>query len=125
MDTTKEPISNNSLPELSQVKRTRRRHSPAFKTDVLSACNEPGASIAAVAQRYQLNANLIHKWRKAAQDPGGQSSAEQVGFIPVAVPTSVNPDTDLQVTITLGQLTIQWPISYINQAVSWLKALQA
>ena len=120
-----EPISNNTLAELSQVKRTRRRHSSAFKAEVLLACGEPGASIAAVAQRYHVNANLVHKWRKAAQDPGGQSSAQQVGFIPVPVPTLATPDTGLQVTITLDSLTLQWPISHINQAVSWLKALQA
>jgi transposase len=56
-----ESISNNTLPELSSVKRHRRRHSPTFKAEVLAACDEPGASIAAVAQRYQVNVNLVHK----------------------------------------------------------------
>ena len=41
---------------------TRRRHSAEFKTKVLAACNEPGASIAAVALSYGLNANLVRKW---------------------------------------------------------------
>jgi transposase len=30
---------------------------------VLAACNEPGASIAAVALAHGLNANLVRKWR--------------------------------------------------------------
>ena len=39
----------------------RRRHSAEFKAKVLSACNEPGASIAAVARSHGLNANLVRK----------------------------------------------------------------
>jgi len=41
---------------------TRRRHNAEFKTKVLAACNEPGASIAAVALSHGLNANLVRKW---------------------------------------------------------------
>jgi transposase len=40
----------------------RRRHSAELKTQVLVACNEPGASIAAVALSHGLNANLVRKW---------------------------------------------------------------
>ena len=40
----------------------RRRHSAELKAKVLSACNEPGASIAAVALSHGLNANLVRKW---------------------------------------------------------------
>lgn len=40
----------------------RRRHSAELKTKVLVACNEPGASIAAVALSHGLNANLVRKW---------------------------------------------------------------
>lgn len=38
--------------------RTRRRHSPEFKTQAITACQHPGVSIAAVALANQLNANL-------------------------------------------------------------------
>ena len=40
----------------------RRRHSAELQTKVLAACNEPGASIAAVALSHGLNANLVRKW---------------------------------------------------------------
>ena len=40
----------------------RRRHSAELKTQVLAACNQPGASIAAVALSHGLNANLVRKW---------------------------------------------------------------
>ena len=35
------------------------------------------------------------------------------------------PNGSASVTFTLGDLTIQWPISHINQALPWLQALKA
>ena len=40
----------------------RRRHSAELKTNVLAACDEPGASISGVALAHGLNANLVRKW---------------------------------------------------------------
>ena len=40
----------------------RRTHSPEFKAQVLVACQQPGASIAAVALAHGLNSNVVHKW---------------------------------------------------------------
>ena len=120
-----ESISNNTLPELSSVKRHRRRHSPTFKAEVLAACDEPGASIAAVAQRYQVNANLVHKWRKAARDRGGSlTPSPEFVSIPLTHPAT-DSGTDTQVIFLLGQLTIHWPLSHIKESVPWLKALQS
>ena len=42
----------------------RRRHGAELKARVLSACDEPGASISAVALAHGLNANLVRKWRE-------------------------------------------------------------
>lgn len=39
--------------------KQRRRHSAAFKAEVLAACAEPGASVAAVAMAFKLNDNLV------------------------------------------------------------------
>jgi transposase len=41
----------------------RRRHSDELKAKVLAACDEPGASISAVALAHGLNTNLVRKWR--------------------------------------------------------------
>ena len=41
----------------------RRRHSAELKTNVLAACDQPGASISGVALAHGLNANLVRKWR--------------------------------------------------------------
>ena len=40
----------------------RRRHSREFKAEVVQACREPGASVAAIALARGVNANLVHRW---------------------------------------------------------------
>jgi transposase len=72
----------------------RRRHGAELKAQVLEACNEPGASIAAVALAHGLNANLVRKWRegRGLKRSGlvafpASSSASQ----PVAVPGRSSP----------------------------------
>ncbi len=42
----------------------RRQHSAELKSKVVAACEEPGASISAVALAHGLNANLVRKWRE-------------------------------------------------------------
>ena len=44
--------------------KQRRRHGAAFKAQVLAACAELGASVAAVALSFGLNDNLVHQWRR-------------------------------------------------------------
>jgi transposase-like protein len=49
---------------------TRRRHSDEFKAAVLVACRQPGKSIAGVALKHGLNANMVRAWlRKSQQLP--------------------------------------------------------
>jgi transposase-like protein len=33
-----------------------------LKLQVVSACAQPGASIAAVAMQHGINANIVHRW---------------------------------------------------------------
>lgn len=57
--------------------KQRRLHSAEFKAQVLAACAEPGASVAAVALSFQLNDNLVHQWRRgrgASPVPSGTST---------------------------------------------------
>jgi len=58
---------------------SRRRHPAELKLKVLAACEEPGASVAAVAQVHGLNANLVHKWRRC-QD--GRRLSSTAGVTP-------------------------------------------
>ena len=48
------------LPGEIRMPVKRRRHSPEFKAQVLEEALQYGVSVAAVARRHNLNANLIH-----------------------------------------------------------------
>lgn len=45
-----------------QPKSQRRVHGAEFKAQVLAECQQPGASVAAVALAHGLNINLVRKW---------------------------------------------------------------
>jgi transposase len=47
-----------------KARRSRRRWSEGFKRRVVAEAAAPGASAAAVARRYDLNANLLFNWRR-------------------------------------------------------------
>jgi len=120
----------NELSELqagASTRKTRRRHSRAFKEQVLAECREPGASIAAVARRHGLNDNLVHNWRRTLGNDG------QPDFIrlppPVAQPDAAVPaevdDTLLRIELPSpkGPIIVHWPLAEIDRSVPWLKAL--
>ena len=48
----------------SCVPRTRRVYSAQFKAELIAACQQPGASIAATAREHGMNANVLHRWLK-------------------------------------------------------------
>lgn len=106
-------LRETSLP--TPGKTRRRRHTPEFKAKIVNLSKEPDTSIALLAQQYQLNANLIHKWRR-------ETKTESQRFLPLPIATrSTSAET---VRIEFGALTIHWPLSHIDNALPWLKALQ-
>jgi transposase len=63
-------------------KRKRRSYSTAFKRRVVSETFEPGASVATVARRHDLNTNMVFLWRRDARfGPGRDAPA----FLPVEI----------------------------------------
>ncbi|CDS51834.1 hypothetical protein [Polaromonas sp. CG9_12] len=40
----------------------RRKHSAQFRAEVLQACGQTDASVAAIALRNGLNANVVYRW---------------------------------------------------------------
>lgn len=131
-----------NLPTPSQ----RRRHSQAFKDQVIAACMLPGVSIASVALANQLNANYLRKWLKDYKDH--QSNASQAtlipsnappqAFIPVKVAPSshqVNsqknthnvstPSPSIHISIQRQDVAyeIQWPSSDADACGRWLQSI--
>ena len=46
------------------MKKTRTKHSPAFKAKVALAALRDQESVAEIARRYKVHANVVYKWKR-------------------------------------------------------------
>lgn len=109
----------------------RRRHCAELKAQVLAACDEPGASVAAIAHAHDLNANLVHKWRRGvvpAARPLASSRAGHVAgeFIALAMPsreTVPSASADIRIELRRGatSVAVSWPLAAADQCAAWLR----
>ena len=65
------------------VGRRRRRWSEAQKRQIVAETLVPGVSVPMVAQRYNLNADQVFKWRRLFREPERAGGAGR--FVPVVV----------------------------------------
>ena len=124
MDTTDEVVTSG--------RRRRRRHSVFFKAEAVGACQQPGASVAAVALARGLNANLLHRWVQEAERgdaPIAIRSAEPSapgagGFVPVPLTSSL-AESQIQIELRDGakRLSLRWPASQARECALLLRAL--
>lgn len=109
---------------------TRRRHGAELKTKVLAQCDEPGASVAAVAQAHGLNANLVHKWRRERRPHAAASEVPPVddkvagAFVALQLPAPTTQQASLDIRIELRRgattITIAWPGQAAGECAAWL-----
>ena len=80
------------------VKRTkpRRRYEDDFKRKVVAEASRPDTSVAEVARRHSLNANLVFNWRKKYGASSTPSQLEQPVPECQLVPIEVKPDSPPQ-----------------------------
>ena len=55
------------------MKKTRTKHSPAFKAKVALAALRDQESVAEIARRYKVHANVVYKWKRQLLDNAAQS----------------------------------------------------
>jgi transposase len=70
------------------ARRTRRLWTDEEKRSICLQTTTPGVSVAQVALRYTVNANLIFKWlRDPKYRPGAATASEEAGlrFLPVEI----------------------------------------
>lgn len=134
-----------------QPKSQRRMHGAEFKSQVLAECQEPGASVAAVALAHGLNVNLVRKWlvgrgikRTGLPAPrtvtrmqlaAAESQAASVQFFPVELaPAATATDeatapspSEIHIELTRGgtQLCVRWPSAQAASCTVWLRELAA
>lgn len=102
----------------------RRRFSKAFKAKIVSACNQPEASVAGVALANGLNANLVHRWLRAAK--AKKVSPPSADFMPISVHGPAPSADEREIVILeVGSIKVHWPLSHIQQSIPWLRALQS
>ena len=90
---------------LRVVRRTRRLWSDDEKRSICLQTTAPDVSVAQVARRYGLNANLIFKWvRDPRFAPGAVPSAAQSPcFLSVGIVRHAAPDAE-RLPVTDGQI---------------------
>ena len=121
-----------------QTKRVaKRNHGAEFKANILAACGQPGASVAAIAVRNGLNANVIYRWLSQSRQGSGPIKSVPVGaldqqissFIAVQLPESAAPQTVGTVTTAIrmelrrgtSSVTVVWPSELAGDCGAWLR----
>jgi len=115
------------------VRRRRRTRSGEFKAKAVSACRQPGVSIAAVVLANGLNANLLRRWvvteeqtQPTANAALPRSTVENRTFIPIELGRSTAA-TSQAITIELRRgatmVKVGWPLVAAAECAGWLREL--
>jgi transposase len=111
----------------------RRKHSAELRAQVIQACRQSGASVAAIALRSGLNANLVHRWLRqearavdaGAGGPAAQSTRPVAEFMPLQLPAPAvaGVSTDIRVELCRGAstITVSWPLQGARDCAVWLR----
>lgn len=78
------------------VRRTRRLWSDEEKRSICLQTSAPDVSVAQVARRYAMNANLIFAWLRDARfaPEEGQAAADAPCFLPVEIVAHVHREEE-------------------------------
>lgn len=135
---------NLAKPIKPRGRRARRDYTAQFKSQMVLACKQPRASIAAIAQAHDVNVNVLHRWVREHERFGWHSAP---GFVPIAVQEQemvavssagsgegrvdaqrLQPPSDegsqyIAVVCRKGQteVSIRWPVSSASQCAEWVK----
>jgi transposase-like protein len=121
--------------------QTHRTYTRQFKAQLVVACQQPGASIAAIALQHGMNANVLHRWLKehardgrhrlGGPDPLGVTVAPSLtpgpAFIALKLPTE-RPEPiacDIRVELRKGTVSmiLTWPASAAGDLAHWTRAV--
>lgn len=88
----------------------KRFWSDGEKRSICGQARAPGVSVAQVARRYSMNANLIHKWlrdpRFAPEEETGEVlDATEVGFLSIEVADAVPVPSHTDMRVSAPALT--------------------
>ena len=92
----------------SPMRRTRRLWSDEEKRSICLQTTAPDVSVAQVARRYAMNANLIFAWLRDARfaPREAQAAADAACFLPVEIVAQVHRDDERR-TNSDGQIEVE------------------
>ena len=107
-----------------------------FKRRLAVESCEPEISVAKLALRHGLNANMLRKWvndaeRAHGRDPAGSVELSRcapveptTGFVPLQLPApSATPEIRIEVKRAGTSISMNWPSSAAAECAMWLREL--
>jgi len=101
-----DPSNPLRLEAVGVLRNTRRRYDPASKQRLVEACLQPGVSLAGVALRHGVNANLLRKWVAGQQRQHSRlqcyvllASWQVLRGVPASVTRSIQKASDKWCTV--------------------------
>jgi len=114
--------------------RSWRRHSAEFKARVIELARQPGVSTAAVALANGLNANMLRRWVREADECVPSSVHKDAAAVPAFVqlplpqgappalpPATVQAPSRITVEIRRGSTTVQAELQMDARSAAWLR----
>ena len=90
----------------------RRQHERAFKDELIAQSLVAGASVAAIAMKGGINANLLFKWRREHVRSMVSSASTAATLLPVCViPETASPSTVQPTTVAVDPAISRSPRS--------------
>ena len=96
--------ADDSLPQgvIGYMRDGRKRYAPEFRRSVARECRESGQSVAGIALRYGINANLVRRWMT-------QYASSQTALLPVSLSTLPTAGSKIDTAKLTGTLEIILP----------------
>src|SRR5450830_1882565 len=120
--------------QLPSPSRRHARYSDEFKRQVVTACQAPGVSKAAIALANGLNANMLRRWVVESSQRNDCQLAKlptplapdrvNPGFVPVKLaqlPPVSQTDIRIELQHARGAIQIHWPMAASSQCAQWLR----
>jgi len=105
----------------------RRRYSEETKAQILAECEAAGASVASVAIKHGINANVVHSWRRRERALEVRPAADAAQFLPMNIepPAQAEAAPTIQVELRRGATTLSlvWPVEAAAQLAAWSREL--
>lgn len=91
---------------------------------MIAECDAAGASVANVAMKHGINANVVHRWRQLAREGQATTPPSTRQFVPVALAAAPAPIStgDIQIQLRRGAtaLSITWPVAVASDCAAWV-----